>query len=96
MFCDTDENVEMLKNYEKIIDEIKDQILFITENDLFMMGKSSTRFRFKTNDRLPYNQKINVAVCVISLSSIFEGKGRYYPQVFLQDCFYDNCDYFDD
>ena len=40
--------------------------------------------------------KINVAVCVISLSSIFEGKGRYYPQVFLQDCFYDNCDYFDD
>ena len=24
------------------------------------------RFRFKTNDKLPYNKKINVPVCVVS------------------------------
>ena len=96
MFCDTDENDEILTNCEKIIDEIKDQVLLKTENTFFMMGKSFTRFRFKTNDRLPYNQKINVAVCVISLSTLLQEKGRYYPQVYLQDCFYDNCDCFND
>ena len=88
--------MKCLKNYKKIIDEIKDQILFITENDLFMMGESFTRFRFKTNDKLPYNQIINVAVCVILSSSVFEEKDRCYLQVLLQDCFYDNCDYFND
>ena len=80
----------MLKNYTKIIDEIKDQILFITEADFFVIGKDFTRFRFKTEDKLPHNKKINVAVYVISLSSVFEEKNRYYPQISLQDCFYDN------
>ena len=42
------------------------------EDDLFIMGKDFTRFRFKTTDILPYNQKINVPVCVISISSVFK------------------------
>ena len=46
----------MLKNYTKIIDELKDQILFITENDVFVIGKDFTRLRFKTDDKLPYNK----------------------------------------
>ena len=62
----------MLDKYVKIIDEIKDQILFITEDENFIMGKDFMRFRFKTNYKLPYNQKINVPVCVISISSVFE------------------------
>ena len=59
------------------------------------MGKDFTTIKFKTNDDLPYNKKVNVAVCVISISSVFE-KGWYYPQIELQDCFYENSgdDYF--
>ena len=71
VFCETEEIEKMLKNYAKIIDEIKDQILLIVEDDLFIMGKDFMRFRFKTNDVLPYNTKIN-AVYVISLSNVFE------------------------
>ena len=48
----------MLDNYPKIIDEIKDQILFITEDDLFVMGEDFNRFRFKTDDDLLYNKKL--------------------------------------
>ena len=59
------------------------------------MGKDFKRFRFKTNDDLPYDTKINVSVCVISLNSVFE-QGCYYPQTELQDCFYEHCDYFVD
>ena len=57
IFCETEENKKMLDIYVKIIDEIKDQILFIVEDDLFVMGKDSIRYRFKTDDDLPYNQK---------------------------------------
>ena len=93
VFCETKENKEILKNYTKIIDKIKDQILFITVDDFFVIGINFTRFRFKTDDRLPYNKKINVVVCVISISSVFEQKGRYYPHITLQDCFNDNEEY---
>ena len=48
----------MLKYCTNIIDELKDQILFITEDDFFVMGKDFNRFRFKTDDKLPYNKKI--------------------------------------
>ena len=82
----------MLKNYTNIKDEIKDQILFIIEDDSFIMGKDFMRFKLKTNNELPYNKKIDVAVCVISLSSVFEHGCWYYPQTELQDCFYENSD----
>ena len=86
----------MLKKYTEIIDEIKDQILFIIEDEdkNFIMGKDFTRFRFKTNDSLHYNQKINVPVCVISINSVFEERNWYYSEIKLQDCFYENNDYF--
>ena len=58
VFCETEENKEMLDKYAKIIDEIKDQMLFVTEDTSFIMGKDFVRFRFKTNDNLPYNIKI--------------------------------------
>ena len=92
VLCETEENKKMLEKYVKIIDEIKDQILFITEYISFIIGKDFMRFRFKTNDNLPYNQKIDVAVCVISISSVFK-QGWFYPQTELQDRFYENCDY---
>ena len=92
VFRETQGNKKMLENYTKIIDEIKDQILFITEDNLFIMGKDFMRKKFKTSDKLPYNKKINVAVCVISINSVSE-KGWYYPQIVLQVCFYENSDY---
>ena len=80
----------MLDKYTKIIDEIKEEILFILDDDIFVMGKDFTRFRFKTDDKLAYNQKINVAICVISIDSVFEKRNWYYPQIELQNCFYES------
>ena len=57
------------------------------------MGKDFMRFRFKTDDKLVYNQEINISVCVISISSMLKKSEIYYPQFNLQECFYGN-DYF--
>ena len=51
---------------------LKDQILLKTEDDLFVMGRDFTRFKFKSDDDLPCNIKINVPVCVISIDNVFE------------------------
>ena len=66
-FCEPQKNKKMLENYTKIIDELRDQILFITEQNSFIMGKDFARIKFKTSDELPCNKKINFSVCVISL-----------------------------
>ena len=62
IFCKTQENVTMLRNCTKIFDEIKRQIVYITDDDVFIMGKEFLRTKIETNDVLPYNEKINFPV----------------------------------
>ena len=95
IFCETEKSKDMLDKYVKIIDEIKDQTLFIIDDDIFVMGKDFMRFKFETDDKLPYNQKFNVPVWVISISSVFEERNWYYPQIELQNCFWES-DYLDE
>ena len=68
----------MNKSYTKIFDEIKRQIVYITDDDVFIMGKDFMRIKIETNDVLPYNKQIDFPVCVISIRSIFEENGVYY------------------
>ena len=93
IFCESDKNKKMLDDYLKVIDGIKEEVLSFTdefEDEIFIMGKDFMRFKFKTNDKLPYNQKINVPVCVVSVSSMIKKGDWYYPQIKLQECFYEN------
>ena len=93
IFCESDKNKNMLINYVQVIDEIKKEILPFEgefEEDYFMMGKDSMRFKFRTNDKLVYNQKINIPVCVISISGVIKKCNLYYPQIELQKCFYEH------
>ena len=72
----------MLDDYVKVIDGIKEEVLsFIDEfeDEIFIIGKDCMRFKFKTNDKLPYNQKINVPVCVVSMGSVIRKSDWYYP-----------------
>ena len=90
VFCETRENKAMLKNHTKIFDEMKRQIVLITDDDVFIMGKDFMRIKIETNDVLPYNEQINVPVCVIAISSIFKENEVYYPRITLHNCSYDN------
>ena len=82
----------LLDDYLKVINGIKEVLSFIDEfkDKMFIMGKDFMRFRFKTNDKLPYNQKINVPVCVVSITSVVKKGDWYYPQIKLQECFSEN------
>ena len=99
IFCESDKNKRMLDKYAKVIHKIKEEVLFLTideddGDDLFVLGRDFMRFKFKTDDKLVYNKKINVPVCVISISSVFEKGDWYYPQIELKYCLYEN-DYLD-
>ena len=76
-----DKNKKMLDNYVSIVDHLKDEIWSFTGDiywgEIFVMGCDFIRFRLRTDDELQYNQKINIPVCVISLSCVVK-KGDIY------------------
>ena len=47
------------------------------------------RFKFRTDDNLLYSKKINIPVCVISLSSVIKKENIHYPIFKLQKCVYE-------
>ena len=80
IFCESDKNKKILDDHIKVIDGIKEEVLSFVdefEDEIFIMGKDFMRFRFKTNDKLLCNQKLNVPVCVVSMSSVVK-KGDSY------------------
>ena len=93
IFCANHKNKDMINNYVKIIDQIKDEIISWTDklekDDSFRLGNDFMRFRFRTNDNLVCNKKNNIPVCVISLSSVIKRGNTYYPRFRLQKCFYE-------
>ena len=94
IFCESDKNKKMLDNCVSNVDQLKEEIWSFVEdeywNEIFIVGKDFMRFRFKSDDELVYNQRINMSVCVIPLSCIVKRGDVYYPQFRLQDCFYEN------
>ena len=74
IFCETNKNKDMINNYIKIVDKLKEELLpwvdELEEDEIFNLGKNFMRFKFRTDDNLVYNKKINIPVCVMSLSSV--------------------------
>ena len=77
VFYKNDKNKGMINKYVRIIDQIKDEIIFWVdefEDDSFDLGNDFIRFRFRTDDNLVSDQKITVKVYVISLRSVIKKK----------------------
>ena len=82
----------MINIYLKIIKQLKDEISSLIdefENEEVVFNDESLGFKFKTDDNLVYDEKINIPVCVISISSVIKEKYIHYPILKLQKCFYE-------
>ena len=92
-FCNNDKNKAMINNYVAIIKQIEDEIFSYIdefEDEDFVFGGDTTRFKFKTDDNLVYNEKINIPVCVISLSSVIKKDWIHCPVLKLQKCLHES------
>ena len=45
--------------------------------------------KFNTDDDLPLNKILKLPMLTIIVRSVFEEDGKYYPQVFLDECLYE-------
>ena len=73
----------MINIYLNIIKQLKDELFSIFNDE-------SLGFKFKTDANLVYDEKINIPVCVISISSVIKEKIIHNPILKLQKCLYEN------
>ena len=51
--------------------------------------KDYMKIKFNSDDDLPLNKTLKLHMFTIIVRSVFEEDGKYYPQVFLDDCLYE-------
>ena len=82
----TDIISEVLKKYAEVWSEIKDQIKKVNNGKLGEYGKDYMKIKFNSDDDLPLNKQLKFINLTIVVRTVLEEDGKYYPQIFLDDC----------
>ena len=85
----TDSNNEVLKKYAEVSSGIKNQIKNINDGRSGEYGKDYMKIKCNSDDTLPLNKILKFCILTIIIKSVFEKDDKYYPDIFLDDCFYE-------
>ena len=84
LFDSTDENKELLKNYNDVFNGIRDKIGEINNNECDY-EKDYMKIKFSSDDDLPLNKSLKFRLMTITIRHFFEEDGKLYQQVFLDN-----------
>ena len=48
------------------------------------------KIKFESDDGLPLDEILNIPVCVLIIGGVFKEESKYYPQILLHECYYEN------
>ena len=68
---------------------MKQQIEKINNGKLKEYEKDYMNIKLNSDDNLPLNKQLKFLSVTIIFRSVFEEDGKYYPQVFLDECLYE-------
>ena len=88
IFDSTDENKELLKKYNDILNGIKCKIREVS-SDEYDYKKDYMKIKFNSDDHVPLNKPLKLHNVTITIRSVFEEDGKLYLQVFLDDTLYE-------
>ena len=89
LFYFKDENKEVFKKYTDVWDEIKSKTKAINVGKGNDYGKYYMKIKFNSDDDLPLNKPLKFHAMTIIIRSVFEEDGKLYPQIFLDNIFYE-------
>ena len=69
-------------------DEIKNPIEKVN-NKLGENGKDFVKIKFNSDDNLPLNKTLKLHNMTIIIRSVFQEDGKFYPQIYLDECLYE-------
>ena len=88
-FASTDKNKKVLTKYTKLWDEIKYLIKTTNGGKVGQHEKDFMKIKFNSDDNLLLNKILKPHNMAIVIRSVFQKDGKYYPQVFLDECLYE-------
>ena len=83
----TDESKYISKRNEELRTKFRDLIRPIT-NDFDDYNKKYVKIKFNSDDNILLKKTLELHKMVIILRSVFHEDSKYYPQVFLVECFH--------
>ena len=89
IFNSADKNKGVLKKYTKLWNEIKNEIETINGSKEGEYGKDVMKIKFDTDNNLPLNKTLKFHNMAIVIRSVFEEDGKFYPQIYLEECLYE-------
>ena len=84
VFDSTDENKKLLKKYNYVFIGIRGKIKEVSSDECDYK-KDYMKIKFNSDDNLPLDKPLKSYNMTITIRSVFEGDGKLYPQVFLDD-----------
>ena len=88
IFDSTDENKELLKNYNNVWNGIMGKIKEVS-NDGCDYENDYMKIKFNSDDDLPLNKPLKFHLMTITIRFVFEEDGKLYLQVSLDDTLYE-------
>ena len=89
IFDYVDENKEVLRKYADVWDGIKNKIKEINGCKESDYGKDYMKIKFNSDDDLQLNKLLKFHLMTIIIRCVFSEDGKLYPQLFLDDTFYE-------
>ena len=84
---DVDKNKEVSKKYKEFRKGVKKEIETINGGEKIEYGKNKKKIKFESD--LPLNRPIKLRLLTIIISCVFSKHDKFYPQLFLDDAFYE-------
>ena len=85
----TDSNNDVLIKYAEVWNGIKGQIKKINNDSVGEYDKDYMKIKFDSDDNLPLKKVLKFHVLTIIIRNVFEKFFKFYSQIFLDDCLYD-------
>ena len=79
-----------MQKYQDVFDGIKEIIKRINDySQPIKYDENYMKIKFNTDDNIPLNKIIYFPTITIIIRSATQKDGKYYPQLFLDDCLYE-------
>ena len=82
----TERNKGELKKYSEVWNGVKDSIEKLNDSEVGKHSKYFIKIKLNSDDNIPLNKQLNVPTITVIIRYIFENDGKYYPQIFLDEC----------
>ena len=77
------------KEYERVWSEIRSEIKRIDRGEKVFYEKNYCKIDINTEDDLPLKESLKFLALIVNINLILQTDNKLYPQIYLDECFYE-------